>query len=194
MGSTGNSNKTKTWYDGNGSTKNTDPVTSTKRSKAESIQHPENFIYGNENWDTNTTYNNWNANVTSKPSSPFNDNVVVKTVYDPSPVGFKMPTTNAFTGFGSGSTVKFEDSWDSGFKFKTNSSSLNPSSIYFRANGYRINSGGSLNSVSTLGYYWASGPHSNTMRGCNLSFSNSGVKPQNDYGRAYGFSVRPVSE
>ena len=29
----------------------------------------------------------------------YNDNSVVKTVYDPSPVGFKMPASNAFTGF-----------------------------------------------------------------------------------------------
>ena len=194
VGSTGSGNTTKTWYDGNGSTKNTDPVTTSTRSKAESIKYPEEFISGSSTWDSNTTYDNWNANVTSQPSSAFNDNVVVKTVYDPSPVGFKMPTTNAFTGFGSGSTVKCEGSWDSGYKFKTNSSSPNPISIYFRANGYRSYSGGSLNGVTTGGYYWASGPYSNATDGCYLSFYQGYVNPQNRSNRAYGFSVRPVSE
>ena len=196
VGSTGSGNTTKTWYDGNGNTKNTNPVTTPTRSKAESIKYPEKFISGSSTWDSNTTYDNWNAKVTSQPSSAtaYNDNVVEKTVYDPSPVGFKMPTTNAFTGFGSGSTVNFEDSWDSGYKFKTNSSSPNPSSIYFRANGYRSYSGGSLYNVSTYGYYWASGPYSNATNGCYLHFDQGSVNPQSSNYRAYGFSLRPVSE
>ena len=195
VGSTGSGETTKTWYDGSGNTKtDTNPVTTQTRTKAESIQHPEKYISGNSTWDSSDTFDNWNANVTSQPSSPFNDNEVVKTVYDPSPVGFKMPTTNAFTGFGSNRTVNFEGSWDSGYKFKTNSSSPNPSSIYFRANGYRnYNSDGSLNGVGSYGYYWSAGPRSNTS-GCYLHFISGLVRPQNDRDRATGFSVRPVSE
>ena len=197
VGSTGKSSTTKTWYDGSGSPKNTDPVTTPTRSKAESIQHPEKYISGNSTWDTNTTtYDNWNANVTVKPAyaTEYNDNKVEKTVYDPSPVGFKMPTTNAFTGFGSGSTVNYEGSWDSGYKFTTGLSSPNPISIYFRANGYRNYSGGSLHVVTRYGYYWASGPYSNTTDGCLLHFYSGYVGPQNRSDRALGFSVRPVSE
>ena len=197
VGSTGSDNKTKTWYDGSGSPKtNINPVTSTIRSKAESIKYPEKFISGSSYWDDNTTYDNWNANVTSLPSSEtaYNDNAVEKTVYDPSPVGFKMPTTNAFTGFGSGSTVNFEGSWDSGYKFNTGLSSPNPISIYFRANGYRYNNDGLLLNVTSYGYYWASGPYSDTAYGCILYFYLGSVYPQNRSDRTNGFSVRPVSE
>ena len=199
VGSTGeSSNTTKTWYDGSGNTKeNTNPVTTTTTTKAESIQHPEKYISGNSTWDSSNTYDNWNANVTSIPTSDneaFNDNVVEKTVYDPSPVGFKMPTTNAFTGFGSGSTVNCEDSWDSGYKFNTGLSSPNPISIYFRANGFRSYNGGSLDGVTASGFYWASGPYSYVADGCLLGFYQGGVLPQYNNIRAHGFSVRPVSE
>ena len=197
VGSTGKSSTAKTWYDGSGSPKNTDPATISETSKAESIQHPEKFISGSSNWDSNTTtYDNWNANVTVEPAygTEYNDTEVVKTVYDPSPVGFKMPTTNAFTGFGSGSTVNYEGSWDSGYKFTTGLSSPNPISIYFRANGFRSYSGGSLNGVTRYGYYWASGSYSSTTDGCLLHFYSGYVGPQNRSDRALGFSVRPVSE
>ena len=199
VGSTGeSSNTTKTWYDGSGNKKtNTNPVASRMTSKAETIQYPEQFISSwSGYWDTNSTYDNWNANVTDKPASgtEYNDNPVVKTVYDPSPVGFKMPTTNAFTGFGSESTVNCEGSWDYGYKFKTSSSSPNPISIYFRANGYRYNNDGSLRDVTTGGYYWASGLASYLPCGCLLYFLQDSVNPQYDDLRAKGFSVRPVSE
>lgn len=196
VGSTGGSDnpaKTKTWYDGSGNTKtNTPPATTTTTTKAESIKYPEKFI-SKSPWDSSTTYDNWNANVTSQPSSPFNDNVVVKTVYDPSPVGFKMPTTNAFTGFGSESTVNCEGSWDSGYKFLTGLDASNPISIYFRANGVRTSSGW-LYFVTKNGYYWASGPSSNAGSGCCLNFRENSVKPQSSDLRGNSLSVRPVSE
>ena len=195
VGSTGSGDKTKTWYDGNGNTKeNTDPDITTTTTKAESIKYPEKFIAGYSTWDSNNTYDNWNANVTSEPTSPFNDNKVEKTVYDPSPVGFKMPTTNAFTGFGDESTVPCEGTWDSGYTFNTGLSSPNPISIYFRANGYRKFNSGSLSSVATWGYYWASGPFSGKANGCFLIFFHDYVNPQDKNRRAHGLSVRPVSE
>lgn len=197
VGSTGSGKTTKTWYDGNCNTNNTDPAITKTTTKAESIKYPEKFISGSTNWDSKATYDNWNANVTDRPTpsnATYNDDVVVKTVYDPSPVGFKMPTTNAFTGFGSGSTVNCEGTWDSGYTFKTNSSSPNPSSIYFRANGFRSYIGGSLDNVTTRGCYWASGPHSQSTCGCYLNFNQGNVNPQGGYCRASGYSVRPVSD
>lgn len=41
-------------------------------------------------------WNLWNANNTRTDA---NDDPVVKTVYDPSPVGYCVPATNAFSGF-----------------------------------------------------------------------------------------------
>ena len=70
-------------------------------------------------------------------------------------------------------------------------SKTNGNSIFLPAAGWR--SGKSLYSVGSSGYYWSAGPNSNTY-GCSLHFHSSIVLPQYGNYRAYGFSVRPVSE
>ena len=70
-------------------------------------------------------------------------------------------------------------------------SKTNGNSIFLPAAGWR--SGKSLYYVGSNGLYWSAGPYSNTY-GCSLYFFSSYVNPQSNYYRAYGFSVRPVSE
>ena len=179
------------------------------RSLGYAIQHPENmFIYAQTgtyyyDWCNATYYNLWSADNTT---TGFNDNAVVKTVYDPCPVGFKMPASNAFTGFTSDgqnqstaaninaketneSSVKFSAAY--GHNFYTNGSKN--ATIFFPASGFRSNSDGSLGNVGSYGYYWSAVPYS-TYYGCNLYFYWSNVSPQNNYSRSYGFAARPVSE
>ena len=48
-------------------------------------------------------YNLWSVNNTETNG---NDNAVVKTIYDPSPVGFQVPASNAFTSFTSNGANK----------------------------------------------------------------------------------------
>ena len=60
--------------------------------------------------------------------------------------------------------------------------------------GYGCNiTRGSLSNDGTNGYYWSASPN-NTNNGYNLNFNSGNVNPQNNNNRAYGFSVRPVSE
>ena len=70
-------------------------------------------------------------------------------------------------------------------------SKTNGNSIFLPAAGCR--NGKSLYNVGSYGHYWSAGPYSNT-NGCYLYFNSSYVYPQNYSNRAYGFSVRPVSE
>ena len=70
-------------------------------------------------------------------------------------------------------------------------SKTNGNSIFLPAAGGRFRE--SLYYVGSDGYYWSAGPYSNTF-GCYLFFTSSTVNPQSYYYRAYGFSVRPVSE
>ena len=70
-------------------------------------------------------------------------------------------------------------------------SKTNGNSIFLPAAGLR--SGESLYFVGSDGFYWSAGPNSNTY-GCSLHFHSSIVLPQYGNYRAYGFSVRPVSE
>ena len=163
------------------------------------IQNPQNFYTWGGSW-----YNNlWSADNTT---AGYNDNNVIKTVYDPCPVGFKMPASNAFTGFTSNgqyqsgaaninadgttdSPAKFSAAY--GHNFYTNSSKN--ATIFFPASGFRSDSDGSLIGVGLNGYCWSAVPRS-TNYGCYLDFYWSYVSPLNYNNRSYGFAARPVSE
>lgn len=169
------------------------------RSIGYAIQHPENmFRYagaGSYYYDwCNAIYDNlWSADNTV---GSFNDNAVVKTIYDPSPAGFKMPASNAFTGFTTngqnGGTMNTNGTWDYGWNFNNKITSPD-ATVYFPASGCRYYNVGSLYGVGYNGYYWSAVP-SSTFSGCSLFFTQWGVTPRYNFNRSYGFSVRPVSE
>ena len=198
VGSTGKGNNCKTWYDENGQSNTSLLYSSSTRTKNYGITNPGYFIYGSSQWDGATTYDDWNANLesTTAPTSPFNYTEVKKTVYDPSPVGYKLPPTNAFTGFGktlgNGVTPNGSSFSDGGWNFYTGGQSKGPTDFWI-AGGYHSWSDGSLQYVGSGGYYWSAGPSSNTY-GCHLYFSSGSVDLQGNSLRSFGFSVRPVSE
>ena len=70
-------------------------------------------------------------------------------------------------------------------------SKTNGNSIFLPAAGCR--NGTSLISIGSCGDYWSAGPDSNT-NGSFLSFGLGYVNPQYSKNRAFGLSVRPVSE
>ena len=173
------------------------------------IQNPQNFYtytYGGS-WYNNppagyTYYNLWSADNTT---TGWNDNAVVKTVYDPCPAGFKMPASNAFTGFtsngqyqstaaninadGTTDIQKYRAAY--GHNFYTNSSKN--ATIFFPASGFRHYGDGSLSGVSYDGRYWSAVPYSTSI-GCFLYFIWNSVTPQTYYYRSSGYAARPVSE
>lgn len=165
------------------------------------IQHPEIFYTMGPIWYNNPpsgySYNNlWSMENTT---TGFNDNPVVKTIYDPSPVGFKMPASNAFTGFTTNGqnrgtmTMNVSGAWENGWNFNNRISSPD-ATVYFPASGCRGSFGdGSLYAPGGIGFYWSAVPY-NTRNGCDLRFDERNVDPQYNYNRSYGFSVRPVSE
>ena len=168
------------------------------------IQNPDKFyIYGSSMYTNYGYYNLWSAdNTVTGNYNQGNDNPVVKTVYDPCPVGFKMPANNAFTGFtadgqnngtmnvdGTSDLQTFQNNF--GHNFWTNSSKT--ATINFPASGCRSNSDGSLGGVGYYGYFWSAVPGS-ARYGCYLFFYSGYVDPLYNYYRAYGFAVRPVSE
>ena len=167
------------------------------------ILNPGKFYTYGSNWSSNYSYYNlWSADNTT---TGFNDNSVVKTVYDPCPAGFKMPANNAFTGFtttGQYSSTQSELNVDGtsdgqtyqnnfGYNFWTSSSKT--ATINFPASGVRKDSGGSLSGVGNSGYYWSAVPRS-SYNGCFLYFDSGSVYPLYNLTRTYGFAARPVSE
>ena len=171
------------------------------------IQHPDNFYTWGSSWSSTpptgySYYNLWSADNTT---TGYNDNPVVKTVYDPCPVGFKMPASNAFTGFtttGQNSYTQSEfnvdgtddwQQWTNNFGHNFWTSSSKTATINFPASGYRYFDDGQLHNVGTRGCYWSAVPY-NTRYGCYLSFYSGGMNPLDNFCRSSGYVVRPVSE
>ena len=201
VGSIGTDEIFKTWYDANGDSQSSLLTANTTRSKVFGITHPGHFISDNYRWDTSTTtYDDWNANLNSTTaptsSSRYNYTEVEKTVYDPSPVGYKLPPTNAFTGFGqtfgTGSKTPNGSVFNGGWHLYTGGQNTGPTDFWI-IGGYLNNSPGKLYGVDYAGYYWSAGPYSNTQ-GCYFNVGSKTVTPQSYFYRAHGLSVRPVSE
>ena len=189
---TSNNNKTVYKYDasGNSTTSNCWSQSSSQATIATSILNPSTFYYGYANWCSQSSYELWNV---GEDDYNVDFETITKSVYDPSPAGFRLPETAAFTGFtvngANGGTRN--GTWNSttnGYTFTTNNVET-----YWQACGYRAYDSGSLIYVGSNGNYWSAGP-SSTTNGRYLYFFSSYVNPQNYYYRAYGFSVRPVSE
>ena len=161
------------------------------------IQHPETFYTGGSSWYNG--YNQYNLWSMDNTTTGYNDNSVVKTVYDPCPAGFKMPASNAFTGFtttgqntSTQSQFNVSGAWDWGWNFNNKITSPD-ATVYFPASGYRGGAAGSRYGVGVYGYYWSAVPYS-TYDGCYLFFGQWDVYPQYYISLSYGFSVRPVAE
>ena len=157
------------------------------------IQHPDIF-YGWLSGYINVYFRNiWSADNTSEG---YNDNPVVKTVYDPCPAGFKMPASNAFTGFTkygqNYGLMNVNGAWDLGWNFNNKITSPD-ATVYFPASGLRNVSDGSLSDVGGIGYYWSAVPV-NSDHGCCLYIGQVSVGPKEYFYRSSGHSVRPVAE
>ena len=182
------------------------------------LQNPQNYYTAGYNADgslnagTNfakyyTFYNLWSMNNTSAyAENQANSQTVVKTIYDPCPVGFSVPANDAFTGFtttgvlsnninqiNADATIEAETYKNNfGHNFWTNSSKTE--TIFFPAAGYReaIN-GSTLTKYGVAGEYWTATPNDNN-NGNVLGFEHNVVHPLYRNIRTFGFSVRPVAE
>lgn len=196
--SNGLSNINKTWYDKNGNASTASP---TKESFPTGLTCITNYILKpgvmqNQSAGDDLYQNLWSANNQVYSN---NDNEVIKTIYDPSPVGFKLLGSNAFTGFtttgGNTSTSsEINGIWDSslkGWNFFTDAS--RNKTIFFPASGYRDYSPSGVIDVGRWGHCWSAIPES-LYAAHNVDFSLSIVGPLASDFRAYGFGVRSSQE
>lgn len=179
------------------------------------IQNPQNYYTAgyNKNGSLNaeawfakyyTFYNLWSMNQKDKVTeNQANSEPVVKTIYDPCPVGFSVPANDAFTGFtqtglnegtknvdGTGDTQTYKNNF--GHNFWTNSKKTE--TIFFPAVGFREAKDGNIVSYyEKFGDYWTATP-TDTNNGSVMGFDVNSVSPLYRNIRAFGFSVRPVAE
>lgn len=178
-------------------------------SAATMLKHPEMFYKRGSspyNWcsdNGSAFYNIWNNNQKSADQNVS----VIKTVYDPCPAGYSMPTRNAFTYFttdggnhaaeyayynvvdwNQDSSISASDFTYGWYMKRTSSDNVG---IYFPAAGYRYGGDGAVYDVGSYGLWWSSCPYS-ADSSHDLRFYSSYLYPLSGSNRAYGFSVRPA--
>ena len=147
---------------------------------------------GKLSWAYRQYINLWSADNDSYDGTIRNGK---KTIYDPSPVGFKVPDAYAFKDFSLTGAV-----WSNGYTLKAD----NDKEIYFQAGGYRDGNDGVLKGVGGYALYWvgSASKRGNTGGpgyGLRIKMANgtlsAPINPSDDYGnRAYGFGMRSVAE
>lgn len=148
-------------------------------------------------------YNLWSIhnNLRGDENAP-NTVPVTKSVYDPCPVGFSVPTNGAFSGFtangrnrgtmnvkGTNNAATFNANM--GHLFWTNSAKN--ATIYFPALGYRSSLNGNIEHAAMYGDYWSADPK-DWNNACCMGFDVNDVYPLYVNMRTYAYPVRPVSE
>ena len=131
-------------------------------------------------------YNFWSAN---NASNALNDDPVVKTVYDPSPVGFHMPPPNAFNSL-TGSMLR--GLWEHGWNFYTNSSKT--AVIYMPATGAYYGVTAYLYGIGNSGYYWTNTVENADVARDVLIEHNMSHLTYHIPNRTCGYGVRPVAD
>ena len=152
------------------------------------IQNPLTHYYNSSNYGPYSTaqYNLWDA---TKASTGVGTNATVKTIYDPCPPGFCVPTANLYSYFASNSGSA---TWDGTSGQAGRTWTKDTPNLFFPASGYRLSSSGYLYYVGSYGRCWSASAYSNSY-GYHLDFS-SRCWTQGSYNRAYGFPVRAVAE
>ena len=161
--------------------------------------------------NSSIAYNLWSAYVRTQA-----DKTVLggkaKTVYDPCPPGFTVPSKNAFMAFaGYVGTTEAPNSWqakkgtaaDGGFNFFRNGSS--GATIYIPYCGARGYLNTEIYDVTTCGYYWTDCPDISTYAGWgdhngwrmskNMVFNTTdGINAHYDLYKGAAYAIRPVLE
>lgn len=159
----------------------------------------------NRDWNQNMStaegektdvHNLWSIN------SDYND--VDKSVYDPSPVGFKVPSSDVYTGFTkSGDPTTDIDNegnvsgdFNNGWDFHT-VAWRQWDTVFFPAYGFRKGSSGELSGLGDTGGYWLAEPITieGSHHGLSLQFEIGTIIPKRDeVWRGDGRFVRPIAE
>ena len=129
-----------------------------------------------------------------------NDNPVIKTVYDPCPVGFHVPASNAFTGFSkngqNGGPINAKGEFNFGFDFYNKIN--NPdATLFFPAGGqreYYSTMSLGIEVLGSRGVYSTAIPASDIGNSYIMGFESYYINVLQGTTHARGFAVRPVAD
>ena len=146
------------------------------------VSHPTTFISyngSNNDWYHTSSYGTDDTRWQSE-----------KTIYDPCPVGWRVPDGgNDGVWSKAGFYSIAYDNADEGISFSVSF----PITTWYPASGYRDLDGGALDAVGRYGYYWS--VTSDLVNAYSLGLSEDGdVNPSKTNGRARGLGVRCFKE
>ena len=152
-------------------------------------------------------YNLWS---TDNDKTEANDEVVIKSVYDPSPVGYSLPASNAFTGFTT--TGQNVGDWSQSYILTTEEKEkfnikgnfdrgwycyTKPGKqgilFFFQATGWRVYSTGQQERYSSSGWNWNAGSYSDINGSC-FGYKDTTISPFDYNIRSMGQPVRSAEE
>ena len=118
-----------------------------------------------------------------------------KSLYDPCPVGYRVPEGGANGFWATAYETSSDISWDPANNGRHWTLADGETTAWYPAVGYRNNYTGALEEVGYYGYCWSASPYPNSSGSAyNLYFKHSGVYPANRGDHASGYSVRCVKE
>lgn len=183
------------------------PTITTGKSVSESIQNPHRFYSKAGSWSNITTTTTaaklWCA---GNSTTGDNDIKIVKTIYDPCPVGFHVPETRTFTAFtttaarvensGTSLTNINAQKWSNGYYFYTNGAKNQ--TVHFPATGSRdvdSNKDGSVIIPTGTAPYTAIPADATSWLRCWCAADGRRmVQPLHSDGSARGTIIRPVKD
>lgn len=151
------------------------------QSMAYAVNNPLQFIgVSRKNWcivgqlsNTSFCWNDPNVPITATDQ---------KSIFDPSPMGFKVPKTGTWSAFST-----------SVFKYSSATKTSVYKGIAYPAAGSRLDSDGTYSQTGSRGRYWMGSPD-DTLNGKGLYFTSSSVKPTEALYRGNAWSIRAVQE
>ena len=167
------------------------------------VKNPTTFIVNGTapyDWiyvkNDNLWGNPWVSNVTIAGNT-VNSSAGAKSIYDPCPVGYRVPPQDTWTRAKNWANNANMGAWDtSGLGFTFTEMTADRSSLWFPGAGYRVDSSGQVSLVASRGHSWSSSVFAlESVYAGFLRYHSDSVLTPVDYGnRANGFSVRCVSE
>lgn len=190
----------KIWYDQNNNPNISSPVVRYYESKEtwymDCISYP-NVMYTLKNKELYRK-NLWN-NMYQKDLVYYS---VLKTIYDPCPVGFTIPGSSVFQSLTKTGNAEYADTdningiWDgnlNAWKMNLNEDAIN--FLYLYTFGYRKNIDGNFSDVGKLGFYWLSDPSIMPLyQGYRLDFKSDHLSPMGRGEMDHSFGVIPIKE
>jgi len=158
---------------------------SNSENLSKTIIYPTDFYYStyiNHDWYSTSSSNNalWgNADRNGTPTA--------KTIFDPCPAGWRVPTFKF--GISPWSVLPYPNFENYG------STWTNPNAGFYPAAGYRSGVNGTLGESGATGCYWSASPTSlSSNNSVLMNFNDSDTYPQDDGYRSSGYSIRCVKE